>query len=278
MHQLQTKQMDHSLAILTLGVACGFCLFRQRTAPFVRQRPREERSGRSAVILGATGATGSKVLEELLSDDDWAEVVSIGRREIYADGVGRPPKLREVVVDYRRLKADARGAFMDADIVFDCLGTTRAAAGGATGFVEVERDFTASAAREAKNAGVRHFSVVAAQGANSAMPAVDWIHPLLYIRTLGEKEDAVRAEGFERASFFRPGMLNREKEDRAWEVAVNALGVGLKVTDLARAMLEDAATPVAVAADEIGEAVYDDGAIRALAKTRAPQAHSRPAV
>ena len=262
-------------AAVAISVGLGAYYFRQRSAaPFAPLRPREDRSGRSAVILGATGATGSKVLAELLRDDDWDDVISLGRREIYADGVGRPEKLREVVVDYRRLKADARGAFMDADIVFDCLGTTRAAAGGASEFIEIERDFTAHAARIAKNSGVRHFSVVTASSANSAMPAVDWIHPLLYIKTLGEKEDAVRAQDFERASFFRPGMLNREKGDRAWEVAVNKLGVGLKVTDLARAMLEDALTPIAVAADEIGEAVYGDGAIRALARSRVTQQRS----
>ena len=90
--------------------------------------------------------------------------------------------------------------------------------------------------------GVLHVSVVTAQGANHQQWAVDWFHPLLYVRTLGEKEQAtlhpeVRAASEEagelqfphegtsthggdasssgshassivRRSIFRPGMLN----------------------------------------------------------------------
>ena len=45
---------------------------------------------------------------------------------------------------------------------------------------------------------------------------------------------------FQRVSIFRPGMLNRLKEDRTAEIIINRLFGGLRVDDLAAAIVRDA--------------------------------------
>lgn len=94
--------------------------------------------------------------------------------------------------------------------LFNCLGTTRGQAGSAEAFVNVEVGLTKTISEVATDAGIRHASVVSAEGANKDMwVPTTLIHPLLYMRTLGEKEAAVLSFPFESVTIFRPGMLNR---------------------------------------------------------------------
>ena len=96
------------------------------------------------------------------------------------------------------------------DVVFNCLGTTRGQAGSAEAFVNVEVGLTTVIAEVATAAGIRHASVVSAEGANKDMwVPTTLIHPLLYMRTLGEKEAAMLSAPFQSVTIFRPGMLNR---------------------------------------------------------------------
>ena len=96
-------------------------------------------------------------------------------------------------------------------------------------------------AKIAQAAGIKHASVISAQGANANIFAVDWIHPLLYVQSMGRKELTVTEKAtFERVSIFRPGMLDRMKADRALEKIFLGLLGGLRVDALARGMLSDA--------------------------------------
>lgn len=94
--------------------------------------------------------------------------------------------------------------------------------------------------------------MVSAQGANADGFSVDWFHPLLYAKTLGQKERTITEpdgspKGFERTTIFRPGMLQRLVGDRTAENMFNAVfgWVSLRVDDLAKAMVLEAETPYA---------------------------------
>ena len=93
-------------------------------------------------------------------------------------------------------------------------------------------------------AGVQIASVVSAEGANhELLKGHDWIkyiHPLLYVRTLGEKEQATIASGFQRVTIFRPGLLNREVGNGLMRRIQDRFDLGLRVSTLASAMVRDA--------------------------------------
>ena len=59
----------------------------------------------------------------------------------------------------------------------------------------------------AKAAGtVKHVGLVSAQGSNKDIwVPTTLIHPMLYIRTLGQKEEAVIETNFASVSIFQPG-------------------------------------------------------------------------
>eukprot|EP00944_MAST-04C_sp_MAST-4C-sp1_P010218 g10218.t1 len=199
---------------------------------------------RSAILIGATGATGSQVLKKILASSEWGKVTTFGRRTM--EGVEAAPKWNHHVVDFDKdLNVDDEkvvSLFKGHDIVFNCIGTTRGQAGGADPFYKIEVEYTQKIASIASKAGIKQFTVVSAQGANPNQYYVKWIHPLLYVYTLGMKEEVIKAAEppFQRVSIFRPGMLNRLKEDRTAEIIINRLFGGLRVDDLAAAIVRDA--------------------------------------
>ncbi|WIA44601.1 hypothetical protein OEZ86_007319 [Tetradesmus obliquus] len=198
----------------------------------------------SALVLGGTGAVGHHIVQQLLASDQWSKVTTVGRREVPlpADQPGTS-KLQQVVVNMDALQSEAAGSFAGVDAVFCALGTTRADAGSAEGFRKVDHDYVAAAAAAAKAAGVPYFGLVSAQGANAGVPSSDWrlLHPLLYTRTKGLAEEAVKGQGFARGGIFRPGMLDRGDKARSIEKLFAPLTGAIAVSDVARAMLSDAA-------------------------------------
>lgn len=238
------------IAILASFTAVYFKQTEQMSSS--RKHTQRGDGSRSAIVLGATGATGRQVVAQLLESKEWGKVTTIGRRELPDEP--KSEKLNHVVVpDFDKLDSTHTDKWAGHDVVFNCLGTTRSAAGGAENFVRFEVDYTKKAADLAAKSGIKSFSVVSAQGANPNAWYVNWLHPLLYVHTLGMKEEVVKNAshgGFDRVSIFRPGMLNRLMGDRWHENIINYLGLGLRVDDLARAMIRDAESDPPTAKEE----------------------------
>eukprot|EP00039_Didymoeca_costata_P020137 m.340194 g.340194 ORF g.340194 m.340194 type:complete len:268 (+) comp19178_c0_seq1:406-1209(+) len=196
-------------------------------------------ASRAAIVIGATGATGSQVLAQLLDSDEWGKVTTFGRRELDV----KHSKLNHHIVSLDNLEP-SKDAWIGHDVVFHCLGTTRSQAGGADGFLNIEVEMTRNVAKMAKLAGIPAFSLITSQGANPDQYYVKWIHPLLYLYTMGQKELAVKEQNFLRTTIFRPGMLNRLQSDRALEKVALTFLNGLRVDNLAKAMIRDAESDV----------------------------------
>ena len=94
----------------------------------------------------------------------------------------------------------------------------------------------------ASNAKINHASLVSAKGANHKTWAKDWIHPLLYMRTMGQKEQTILSNfSFNHVSIFKPGMLIRLQGKQTWiESFSESKGFGLRVDTLASAMIRNA--------------------------------------
>jgi uncharacterized protein YbjT (DUF2867 family) len=158
-------------------------------------------SGRTALLLGATGLVGGHCLDALVASDAYARVTVLARR-----ATGRAhPKLDERVVDFARL-ADAADAF-DVDEVFCCLGTTLAAAGSREAFRAVDHDLVVEAGRLAAAAGARTFLLVSATGAGAGSR-------VFYSRVKGEAEDALRALPLPALVLLRPSLLLGARAER----------------------------------------------------------------
>ena len=194
---------------------------------------------KKAVVIGGTGATGQQLIKQLLANDKWEQITSIGRKPVL-NGESHD-KLQDIVLETLYDLSSTEELWKGHDVFFNCIGTTRKRAGSAKKFIEIEAGISMEAAKIASNAKISHASVVSASGANHNQWAKDWIHPLLYIRTIGQKEQTVITNKFDRVSIFRPGMLNRLVDNDTWfERILESKGFGLKVDILASAMIRDA--------------------------------------
>ena len=163
-----------------------------------------------ALILGATGATGSDLLEQVLNDPQFNEVCIFVRREVKIES----PKLKVEVVDFDN--PEHWKNLVSGDVAFSCMGTTLKAAGNYEAQYKVDYTYQYNFAKAAKENGVQDYILVSAYGANSKSR-------IPYSKMKGELEDSVKALHFDKITIFQPGMLDREDTDRSNEA------IGVKV-------------------------------------------------
>ncbi|KAJ3282261.1 hypothetical protein HK104_010982 [Borealophlyctis nickersoniae] len=163
------------------------------------------RAGKHAcIILGATGAVGKAVVRDIMETDAFEKVTLLVRREVEYEGP-HAEKLRQEKVDFDNLK---ESSFAGHDVVFCALGTTRAQAGSAEAFRKIDHDYVLNAAKVFKSANPNkplQFHYASSGGANAS----SW---LLYPKTKGEIENALRDMNFARCGLFRYALLGIEEE------------------------------------------------------------------
>jgi uncharacterized protein YbjT (DUF2867 family) len=154
---------------------------------------------RTALLAGATGLVGSHVLQLLLADDTWTQVVTVGRRTTTI----KHDKLEQRILDLGALEAVD---LPHADDVFCCLGTTIKQAGSQPAFRRVDHDFVVSLARAGLRIGATQFLLVSAIGADPAAK-------IFYSRVKGDAEAAVRQLPYRGVQIFRPSLLLGERAE-----------------------------------------------------------------
>ncbi len=160
---------------------------------------------RVALVIGATGATGITLVEQLLTDDDFKEIKIFVRRK---SGI-QHSKLTEHIVDFEKME-DWKN-LIQGDVAFSCLGTTLKSAGSQEAQKRIDFDFQYQYAKNARLNFVPTFVLVSAYGASSQSR-------IFYSRIKGELEDKIKQLEFPHCVLFKPGMLARPHSDRILEV------------------------------------------------------------
>lgn len=186
-----------------------------------------------ALVIGATGATGKDLVDVLLRNADYTEVVAFVRRSS-----GRSdPKLVEVITDFDRLEAVADS--IRGDVWFSCLGTTLSAAGSRERQAHIDYEIPARFADIARKNGVSKAVILSAYGASATSK-------VFYSSLKGKLDEHIVQLGFDQCIIFRPGMLQRKDTDRWGEritnwvlKAVNGVGLIRKFRPLPTALLAE---------------------------------------
>lgn len=169
---------------------------------------------KTAIILGATGLTGSQLLDLLLQDERFEKVKILVRRTV---GFTHP-KLEEHMVDFDQ--PPYWQALVTGDVLFSALGTTIKKAGSQEAQHEVDYTYQYEVANAAARNGVPIYVLVSSSGANENSP-------FFYMRTKGELDRDVQGLHFHRINIVRPGFLDgTRKESRKTE------GIGLQAIKL----------------------------------------------
>jgi uncharacterized protein YbjT (DUF2867 family) len=158
------------------------------------------KSGRTAILLGATGLVGGHCLELLLAEDTYHGVVSLGRRRTTREH----PKLEQHEVEFDRLQDYSE--LFGGDDLFCCLGTTIKKAGSQEAFSRVDFTYVTESARLASENGTKQFLLVSALGADPRST-------LFYNRTKGAAEEGIARFPFHGVQIFRPSLLLGERAE-----------------------------------------------------------------
>ena len=153
-----------------------------------------------ALLFGATGVVGSKILEILLEDPYFNHVTAVTRKPLNVSH----PKLNNLLGDFKSLTS-LKGQLVGDD-VFIALGTTRARTPDLKEYHTIDHDYPVAAARIAKENGATGVHLVSAVGADAQSS-------VFYIRTKGECERDILALGYARTNIFRPSMLLGERAE-----------------------------------------------------------------
>ena len=151
------------------------------------------RTGMRLLLAGGTGLIGGALLRFGLSEGH--EITTVGRRPT---GMASS----EIVSSF-----DDLPRLPSADAAICTLGTTFRQAGSQEAFRAIDADAVVSFATAAKAAGVQHFLVVTAVGANPDTS-------VFYSRVKGEAEQRLGKLGFRRLDIIRPGLLLGDRNQR----------------------------------------------------------------
>lgn len=173
----------------------------------------------NALVIGATGAIGKDLVEQLLQDDHFGHIDIFVRREVSYSSA----KIAVHVVDFDHPEQWA--GLLSGDVLFSCLGTTIKAAGSQQAQWKVDYTYQYDAALSARKNGVPTYVLVSSVGANAKSK-------IFYSKMKGALEDAVQTLGFDGCFILQPPSLIRKGSDRLGEKlgvvvlkALNAIGL-----------------------------------------------------
>ena len=145
------------------------------------------------MLAGGTGVVGKELLRQSRARGD--HLIAVGRRPT---GLAH----EELVIDFNALPQLPR-----ADIAICALGTTIKNAGSRDAFRAVDHGAVLAYAKSTLEAGIEHFMVVTAVGA-------DPTSSVFYSRVKGEIQQDLCDLDFSRLDVLQPGLLRGERQEK----------------------------------------------------------------
>ncbi len=155
---------------------------------------------KTAILLGATGLVGGKLLEYLLKDARFKKIKLFSRSSCDISH----PKIEEYLGDLFNLKQFTEN--FTGDIVFCCIGTTKAKTPDKEKYRKIDYGIPVDAAKLAKHNGIAMFQVISAMGADPQSNT-------FYNKTKGEMEQDVLAENIENSYIFQPSLIGGDRNE-----------------------------------------------------------------
>jgi len=183
------------------------------------------------LMVGATGAVGKQLLKILMESPQVTKITTFGRKK-HPDYPQDNEKLTQIVMETLDKLEEHKEKFVNHDVAYCCLGTTRKDAGSAEAFRKVDYGYVFKFAELCKEASVSYFHLVSSTGAN----ANSWF---LYPKTKGQIEEAVKGLKFPKTSIYRPPLLERKEDARFVEKIFAPILTSMDVAIAARAMFNN---------------------------------------
>ena len=155
----------------------------------------------TAVIIGATGAVGKEILNEILGNEYYERIYALGRNSITT--LPDEERLTKIIIDFENINFDT--SILENADVFASLGTTIKTAGSKENQRKIDVDYTVNFSKLC-DGKVRSFNVVSAIGANSKSKN-------FYNSLKGELEDKLKEMNLRTLRIFQPSLLISKRDD-----------------------------------------------------------------
>jgi uncharacterized protein YbjT (DUF2867 family) len=160
--------------------------------------PGEAKAQYSAIVLGATGNVGGRIVQLLIRNPQCKKLVLVtrGKTGAFADS-----KVSEVVVNMERLGEEVAPHAQGVDIALVAFGVGKGSARMPEEEVrKIEIAYPQAFCRAARTGGARICGVMTAVGADPEAR-------MRYPKIIGEKERAVESVKFEFLGVYRPAVI-----------------------------------------------------------------------
>jgi uncharacterized protein YbjT (DUF2867 family) len=157
--------------------------------------------GKRAIIIGASGLIGSKLLNILIESREYDTVLSLARKRLQK----KHPKLVQEIVNFS--EPDSYLSLIDGDALFCCLGTTQKETPNKDDYYKIDHDYPVDLAKAALKNGVPEFHFVSAIGADPSSSN-------FYLKTKGEAERDLKEVGLPSLHIYEPSLLTGRKRKR----------------------------------------------------------------
>jgi uncharacterized protein YbjT (DUF2867 family) len=169
---------------------------------------------KTAILLGATGLVGGKLLHLLLVDDGYDKVKLFSRSSCDVSH----PKIEEHLGDLFQLEQFAEK--FTANVVFCCIGTTKSKTPDKETYRKIDYGIPVNAAKLSKQNSIPCFQVISAMGADVSSRT-------FYNKTKGEMERDVLAEGVTNTYIFQPSLIGGERDENRFGERVAQFFMGI---------------------------------------------------
>ena len=196
----------------------------------------------NVIVIGATGACGRELVDELLESPHYSTITVPVRRKIERWEKLPEEKSSKLIIkivenldflcDEEQFKATI-SSDVHYDALFCCLGSR--VGRGEEEFRKVDFTYPVKSCEICEKLKIPHYSIISAGNANTTSM-------FLYCRVKGEAEDEIMKKNVQYISIMRPGIiLDRDNDKRTSESFMAWVPFVNKITskDIAKALLYD---------------------------------------
>ena len=164
---------------------------------------------KTALVIGATGLTGSNLVSLLLDDNRFSKIKIFSRKSLN----NQNQKIEEYIIDFNNIKK-VKNLF-SGDVLFSALGTTLHKAGSKEAQYNIDYTSQYNIAKLSVDNGVETYILVSA--ANSSPDS-----KIFYSKMKGELERDIKTLAFKKIRIMRPGLIEgiREKSIMKENIAI----------------------------------------------------------
>ena len=156
---------------------------------------------KTAIIIGATGLTGSLLLNNLLNDDRYKTIKLFSRNSCNI----KNDKIKEHLMDL--LELEKHQHLFIADEVFCCIGTTKAKTPNEAQYLKIDYGIPVALANLCCKMNIETLLVISALGANKKSR-------IFYNRTKGRMEEDVLKERIKKTYILQPSLIRGNRKEK----------------------------------------------------------------